>query len=218
MKKSDQILSYLYPVTVEVTSSQWNPVLEVVLNGGKYSLNSENTNYSYGSLYSLFKRIFRRLKLDWSGINSVLVLGFGTGGVAEIIRKYKPDCSIDGVEIDSKVLELGEKYFKTGQLKDVTIHCTGAAMFLKECTNRFDLVIIDVYHDINVPAEAETYEFLENVRNVLGRGGVVIFNKSIFDKRSREQIPVLKELYKKVFGEAEIMTVMVTGRIFIAKN
>jgi spermidine synthase len=218
VKKTDIILSYLYPISVEVTSSKWNPVLEIELNGGKYSLNSENTNYSYGSLYSLFKRIFRRLNLDWTKINHVLILGFGTGGLAEIIGRYKPDCVIDGVEIDSKVIELGEKYFKTDLLENVTIHCISADQFLKECQKKYDLVIIDVYQDMKVPEEVETLEFLQSVRNVLLNGGMVIFNKSIFNKKSSEQIPVLKQLYERVFKDLEIITVMITGKIFIARN
>ena len=218
MKKSDYILSFLSPVTVEATGSPLNPVLEIVLSGGKYSLNSENSNYSYGSLYSLFKRIFRRLKLNWNEINDVLILGFGAGGVAKIIRKYKPDCAIDGVEIDKKVIELGEKYFHTGLLKNITIHCISAYQFLENCPKKFDLIIIDVYNDMKVPEEVETDHFCVNVRNVLKDGGIVVFNKYVYDRKSREQVQSLSELYKRIFNNLEIMTVMLTGKIFIAKK
>ncbi|MGD0583253.1 MAG: fused MFS/spermidine synthase [Bacteroidales bacterium] len=214
----DYLLSYLYPITVEVTSSLCNPVLEIVLNGGKYSLNSENTNYSYGSLHALFQRIFRKLKLDWTEINNVLILGFGTGSVAEIIGRYKPDCIIDGVEIDNKVIELGEKYFKTDLFKNVTIHCASADLFVKDCLKKFDLVVIDVYKDLKVPEELETDQFLVSIRNLLRSGGTVIFNKFIYDKISRNQLPSLKESYEKIFRDLKIMTVMITGKIFIAKN
>jgi len=167
MKKVDYILSYLYPVTIEITNSLWNPLLEIVLYGGKYSLNSENTNYSFGSLHSLFKKIFRKLKLDWNGINDVLILGFGTGSITEIIDKYKRDCIIDGVEIDNKVIELGEKYFHTDLLKNVTIHHASADQFLEDCQKKYDLIIIDVYIDMRVPEELETEQFLIRVKNAL---------------------------------------------------
>ena len=218
MKKADYILSYLYPVTIEIANSQWNPVLEIELYFGKYSLNSENTNYSYGSLHSLFKKIFRKLKLNWNEIHNVLILGFGTGGVAEIIGKYKPDCIIDGVEIDDKVIELGEKYFHTDLLKNVTVHCTGADLFLEECQQKFDLIIIDAYLDIKVPEELETEQFLIHVKDALRIGGTVVFNKYIYSKTIREQIPLLKELYEKTFGNLKIMTIMTTGKIFVAKK
>lgn len=218
MKKVDYILSYLYPITIELTNSPWNPVLEIILYAGKYSLNSENTNYSHGSVHSLFKKIFRKLKLNWNEVNNVLILGFGTGSIAEIIGKYKQDCIIDGVEIDNKVIELGEKYFHTNSLKNVTIHCAAADLFLKNCQKRFDLIIIDVYHDIKVPEELETKQFLVCVKNALNTGGLVIFNKFICTKTSRDQIPSLKELYEKTFKNLKIMTIMITGEIFIAKK
>jgi len=218
MKKTDYILSYFRPVTIELTHSLWNPVLEVVLDGGKYSLNSKNSNYSYGSLHTLFKKIFRRLGPDWNNINNALILGFGTGCVAETIGKYNPGCIIDGVEIDSKVIELGEKYFHTQSLKNVTIHNADANLFLEDCRKTFDLIIVDVYIDIDVPEELETEQFLIRVKNALNVGGIVIFNKLIYSKTTREQIPLLKNLYEKTFNNLEIMTSMISGKIFIVKK
>ena len=218
MKKVDYILSYLYPVTIEITNSLWNPLLEIVLYGGKYSLNSENTNYSFGSLHSLFKKIFRKLKLDWNGINDVLILGFGTGSITEIIDKYKRDCIIDGVEIDNKVIELGEKYFHTDLLKNVTIHHASADQFLEDCQKKYDLIIIDVYIDMRVPEELETEQFLIRVKNALRIGGLVVFNKYVYSKTTRDQILTLKRLYEKIFKNLKIMTIMITGKIFIAKK
>jgi spermidine synthase len=218
MKRADRLLSYLYPVTIEVTNSTWNPVLEVVLNGGKYSLNSENTNYSFGSLHTLFRKTFRKLKLNWKGINDVLILGFGTGSVARIIGKYKSDCIIDGVEIDNKIIELGEKYFHTDSLKNTNIYCAAADQFLEDYQKKYDLIVIDVYLDMNVPEELETEKFLVLVRNALKVGGLVVFNKFINSKTTRDQMPLLKELYENTFHNLKITTVMVTGRIFVAKK
>jgi spermidine synthase len=218
MKKWDYALSYLYPVTVEITSSQWNPVLEIVLDAGKYSLNSENTNYSHGTLHTLFEKIFRRLNLEWNSINNVLILGFGTGSIASIIGKYKPDCLIEGVEIDRKVIDLGEKYFQTGLIKNLTIHCTSADRFLEDCQKKYDLIMIDVYIDMKVPEEIETERFLLNIKGILRPGGMVVFNKAIYTKAIRDQVLSLKELYEKVFKNLEVVTVMNTGKIFIAKR
>jgi len=218
MRKPDFILSYLFPVSVEVTSSKYNPVLEIVINAGRYELNSKNTNYSFGTLMALFKKIFKRLNLKWNSINNVLILGFGTGSVARIIAGYKNDCFIDGVEIDEKVIELGEKYFNTGSFKNVAIHCTPADRFIEKCPNKYDLLIIDVYVDMIVPPELETEHFLEQARNSLNPGGTVIFNKAIYSKSISDQITPLKTLYLKVFGNLEVMTVMNSGKIFVAKR
>ena len=89
MRKTDYILSYLHPVPIELTHSQHNPVLEVTFYAGKYLLNSQNVNYSNGSLNSLFEKALRKSKLNWNEINTALILGFGTGSVAAIINKHK---------------------------------------------------------------------------------------------------------------------------------
>jgi len=218
MRKKDYLLSYLYPVTIEQTESLWNPVLEVVLYGGRYLLNSANANYSQGSLFTMFKRLFRKLKIEWPAIKDVLILGFGTGSVAEIIRRYNPACVIEGVEIDEKVIELGRKYFHTGRLKDVTVYCDNAARFIGECMKKYDLIVIDVYLDLDVPEEAESEEFLINVRNSLRPGGMVVFNKYINSRKSRESASLLMERYTKVFGNLKIINIMTTGKVFTAKK
>ncbi len=217
VKKKELLLSYFWPQIVEKSSSRWNPVLEVKLNAGRYHLDSANTNYSYGSLYIMFRRLFRRLKPEWGSIKDVLMLGFGTGSVARLINNYNKDCRIDGVEVDEKVIELGRKYFSIDELTNVTIYCDSAASFMERCNKKYDLVIIDVYIDLNVPGEVETEEFLSHVRDALNPGGMVIFNKFINSKESRDQLPVLEERYKKIFGNLRVMTVMTTGRIFVAE-
>ena len=218
MRRSDLILSFLYPVVVEKTGSRWNPHLEVVITGGKYAMNSANANYSYGSLYSLFKKIFRRTQIDWNKINEVLVLGFGAGGVAEIINKYKGDCRIDGVEIDEQVLALARKYFKTDLLKNVTLFCTSAEEFISGCKKKYDLVVIDVYNDLNVPESIESEEFLSGVYGVSAPGGIVIFNKFIHDRKSQDESEKLKEKFGNLFGEIDTQTVMLTAKVLVARK
>ncbi|HRR93185.1 MAG TPA: fused MFS/spermidine synthase [Bacteroidales bacterium] len=218
VKKKDLLLSYIWPQVIEESSSRWNPVLEVTLSAGKYHLNSANTNYSYGSLYLMFKRLFRHLKPDWDKIDNVLLLGFGAGSVALLINKYKKECLIDGVEIDEKVIELGRKYFQTDKLKNVTVYCDSATRYIENCRKRYDLVIIDVYLDLVVPGEVETEEFLFQVRDALNPGGMVIFNKFINSRESREKLPVMEERYRRIFGSLRVVTMMTTGKIFVAEK
>ena len=216
--RTDFLKSYLFPVHIETVSSSWNPVLEVQLYNGRYILNSENMNYSFGSLQVMFRKVFRRLRLNWSNIDKALILGFGTGSLVSIIRHYKPGCDITGVEIDEKVLELGEKYFNTSSLRNVTVHQARAEQFIEDTHDKFDLVVMDAYIDRDVPGELETLRFLTDIKNALKPGGLVISNKVVYSKSCRAQLPGLKQLYEKVFGNVEIKTVMITGKIFISQK
>lgn len=216
MKILKFLLSYIYPVPVEITSSRHNPFLEIVLSDGKYTLNSRNTNYSYGTLHTLFKKIFRKLNIDWQRIENVLILGFGAGSISEIISNYSPGCQIDGVEIDEKVIELGRKYFKSDANINLTLYCTPADKYIGKCHKKYDLIIIDVFLDMVVPQELESEQFLVCVRECLKPGGLVIFNKVVYSKAMGEQIAPLMDLYQKIFIKLDILTVMKSGKIFVA--
>lgn len=219
MKKNiNYFLSYIYPNIIELTKSDINPVLEVVMYNGKYSLNSENTNYSFGTLHLLFKKIFHKINLDWERIKKVLIIGFGTGSAAQIVRQHKADCDIIGVEIDQQVISLGEKYFNTKNLQRTQIICDDGDHYVSHSTEKFDLVIIDVFIDKKVPDIFETKTFLLNLKNILTNGGYVIFNKVVYNKEFEAQIPTLKSLYEECFGNLNIYTIMNTGKIFFCKT
>jgi len=218
MNRFKILLSYLYPFSIELTSSDLNPFLEVVFREGKYNINSANTNYSCGGLYELFKLVFRNIKLDWKKVNKVLILGFGTGCIVPLIKKYKPDCSILGIEIDEKVIVLGKKYFDSDKFTNTRVVCSSAYDFITSTNQTFDLIIIDVYIDTKVPAELETLTFIKALKKTLNPNGVVIFNKFRYGREVKQQIPIIKNLYQEVFGDIEIRTIMQTGNIFIAKN
>jgi spermidine synthase len=218
MNRLDKLLSYLYPITVELTSSSLNPVLEVFYQDGQYQLNSANANYSYGGLFELFKLIFKEVFIDWPKIDNVLILGFGSGCVVPLIQKYRADCNIVGVEIDEKVIELGKKYFNVDKLVNTVVVCDSAISYVNSTQQKFDLVIIDVYIDTNVPAELESLEFLKSLNEKLNCNGIVIFNKLLYNKEVKNQIPSIESVYREVFDEVNLYRIMHTGQIFVTKN
>lgn len=218
MNRLDRLLSYLYPITVELTSSSLNPVLEVFYQDGRYQLNSANANYSYGGLFELFKLIFREVYIDWQKIDSVLILGFGTGCIVPLIHEYKADCNIVGVEIDEKVIELGKKYFNVDKLVNTAVVCDSASNYVNNTDLKFDLIIIDVYIDTIVPTELESLEFLKALKEKLSCNGIVIFNKLLYNKEVKNQIPSIESIYREVFDEVNLYRIMHTGQIFVAKN
>ncbi|MBE9480460.1 MAG: hypothetical protein IMY69_02060, partial [Bacteroidetes bacterium] len=84
------IKSFFDDKTIEKTSSQINPYLEIKKEKGKYILNSKNVNYSYGGLHKAFQKIFRKINLKEEKIKNVLILGFGAGSIASILLdEYK---------------------------------------------------------------------------------------------------------------------------------
>jgi hypothetical protein len=56
------------------------------------------------------------------------------------------------------------------------------------------------------------------LKDCLKPGGLVIFNKVIYTKSIAGQIAPLMDLYQKTFVKLEILTVMKSGKIFVARN
>ena len=69
-----KLLSYLIPITIYKNKSSWSKSIEVTWANGELVRDSENTNYSYGSLQRILrlglKKIgFRQIK----AMNKILV-------------------------------------------------------------------------------------------------------------------------------------------------
>lgn len=189
---------------VEQTRSDVNPCLQVAHMRGKYKLNSEKANYSYGSVQKVFEVEFKRIKLKERKIEDVLILGFGAGSIAStLLNKYKMNCKIIGVEKDNLVIELGRKYFDTHKFPNTEIICADAYNFLMENQQLFDLIIVDVYIDKHVPEKMETEQFITQLKNSVRDKGLVIFNKLIFDEETEKSSKKLYDTFSKVMCRFE---------------
>jgi len=106
----------------------------------------------------------------------VLLVSGGISGTAKEILKYDVR-AVDYVELDPLILALGKRYLP-GNLADGRIRVinTDGRLFVKQTSEKYDVAIIDV----PAPATAQlnrfyTAEFLEEVKRVLARDGVVCF-------------------------------------------
>lgn len=155
-----KIASYFYPLLIKNFSSEHNGLLELSLQNGKLVVDSANANYSYGLLHNLFREVLAEFTLDRT-VQEVLLLGFGAGSIAKILVEEKNlDLHISGVEIDPVMIEIYTEYFKTNS-SAIQVYQEDALSFLKNTTNYYDLILIDVFEDTQVPKELLNIEFVE---------------------------------------------------------
>jgi spermidine synthase len=187
------------------TSSKFNPVLEVVRSGNKLILDAKSVNYSHGGLHRSFRQVFRKIRIDKLSVNNVLILGFGAGSVASILQhEYGFDCRITGVEIDPEVLKIGRQYFALDSYSKLILIEDDAFHFIKNNRDKFDLIVVDLYIDKDVPAIAESDEFALSVKNALKLQGLMIFNKWVYDSASSESALQLLKSLNKIFTDLHI--------------
>ena len=122
------------------------------------------------------------------GPRRVAVLGNAGGTIARAYGEYWPDAEIDGVEIDPAVTDAGRRYLGLGDNPRLRVYDADARPFLRRTEEKYDLIVVDAYHQPYVPFYLATREFFRLVRERLAPGGFVALNvATIPDDRSLEE-------------------------------
>jgi spermidine synthase len=109
-------------------------------------------------------------------LERVAILGNAAGTTARALGVYYPDADIDGVELDPAVSRVGRRYFGLEDNPRLTVHDADARPFLRRTDHRYDLIVVDAYHQPYVPFYLATREFFSLVRERLAPGGIVALN------------------------------------------
>jgi predicted membrane-bound spermidine synthase len=109
-------------------------------------------------------------------VRDVAILGNAAGTTARAFGVYYPHAEIDGVELDPAVSRVGRTYFGLADNPRLTVHDADARPFLRSTDERYDLIVVDAYHQPYVPFYLATREFFRLVRERLAPGGVVALN------------------------------------------
>ena len=109
-------------------------------------------------------------------LRSVAILGNAAGTTARALGVFYPDARVDGVELDPAVSRVGRKYFGMDDNPRLTVHDADARPFLRRTDERYDLIIVDAYHQPYVPFYLATREFFRLARERLEPGGILALN------------------------------------------
>ncbi len=198
-------LSYLFEIHLESRSSEYNPELNVSLVDGRYQLYTEHAIYSFGDLYNNFRITFEKIALDQYAIEKVLVLGHGLGSIPYMLEKtFHKKYHYTGVEIDEEVIYLANKYVMQDLDSPQQMICADAYAYVAQCSEKFDLIAIDLFFDNIIPVKFEDLAFLEKIASLLNPGGLVLINRLA-------DLPQAKEK-TKLFFEQQFLQVFKTGR------
>jgi spermidine synthase len=129
---------------------------------------------------------FDRFSVRGRQIKNALVLGFGTGSVAHLLqKKYNMPVKIVGVENDEVVIELAKKYFSIHRYSSLSIHCQDAFDFVHQCSHSFDLLVMDVFVEVEVPSKFFQPEFIAALGKLLSPKGILFFNIVVYNEQIR---------------------------------
>ena len=130
----------------------------------------------------------------------ILILGLGTGTFASQSLAYYENVSIDGVEIDSQIVDLAYKYF---ELPDsVNAYIQDGRSFIASSKKKYDVIMVDAYQDITIPFQMSSKEFFTLVKDHLNEGGVMVVNMNMKTNKKGGIVDYLEGTILSVFDSA----------------
>ena len=142
------------------------------------------------------------------GIQRVLVIGGGDGGTARECLLHKELEALDLVEIDSKVIEICQKYLPSiggAAWEDprLKVHIGDGVAWVSQCKiNSYDVILVDG-SDPSGPAEGLFNEtFLQNCKTILKAGGVFAIQSESPESFLQIHLDTVN-LLRKVFNYAD---------------
>ncbi|HVG95551.1 MAG TPA: fused MFS/spermidine synthase [Chloroflexota bacterium] len=110
-----------------------------------------------------------------ASVDSLLLLGSAAGTTARQYTEVYGPVPIDGVEIDPKIIEVGQRYFHM-TMPNLDPIPQDARYFLRNTPKRYRVIAIDAYRQPYIPFHLTTREFFTEVKDHLEPGGVVAIN------------------------------------------
>lgn len=202
-------LSYIVELHLESASSSYNPHLYVSMRMGRFQLSTAHAVYSFADLYVNFAKAFAQCKLEELPGKDALVLGLGLGSIPYILeKKMGLDFHITAVEIDEVIIDLAYRYTLSELKSPIDLICTDAEIFVASTYQKFDLICMDVFLDDQIPGPFQQVEFLEQLRNLLNPGGLLLFNVLALRRMDLKKAgKFFSEVFKQVFPQATFVEV-----------
>lgn len=110
---------------------------------------------------------------------SVLIIGLGGGTIPRALSTFVPHARIDVIEIDPAVIRVAKQYFGFKESTNIKTIALDGRVYVKQALRekrKYDMVMLDAFDHEYIPEHLLTKDFLEEVRNLLAPGGVLVAN------------------------------------------
>lgn len=192
-----KLLSYIYPIHLYKTDSEISKTIEVTLYNGELVLDTQNVNYSYGTLQRVLRFGLKKIGFDKIiQMQNILILGVAGGSVIKtLVDEIGYKGKIKGIELDASIIEVANKYFGLNQIPNLEIVIDDAQKSVKIETDKYDLIIVDIFQDREMPDFLFEKSFSDDLILLLKNKGIILFNTMKTSQKEVEQNQVLKMNY-----------------------
>lgn len=185
---------------------------------GRLVVNSAHGNQSFGSLHRVWQRTFEHLGVRSDPPANVLLLGLGAGSVPHILHHelcLKP--RIVAVELDPAMKDLARSLFGTDRIPALEVIIGDATVQVHAMTERFDLVIVDLFDDLDLARGVDTSGFAQALRSRCTGQGTVCFNTVAYHPESEARCTRVRKNLENAFSRVDELPLEGVNRVFIAR-
>lgn len=211
-------LSWLGPIRVAQAEGHAGPLV-VRWEQGRKVLNSAQANQSFGSLHRVWQRLLKRTIDPELPPRQVLLLGLGAGSAIHILRKEMGlAMPITAVELDPVMVKMAREHFGLDTMAAMEVLLGDAIIQVQAMRERFDLVLVDLFHDLDLARGVDTRGFAHALRERCADGGTVVFNTVAYDERSEMRCDRVHSNLSRVFLDVQEERTEGLNRVFIARG
>jgi predicted membrane-bound spermidine synthase len=138
-------------------------------------------------------------------VKSMAIVGLAAGTTARQATAVFGDISIDGYEIDPKIVEVGRKYFDMNE-PNLHVIIQDGRWGLEHSSHKYSIISVDAYRPPYIPWQLTTREFFQVVRDHLVGDGAMAINVGR-GPDDRELIDALVGTIQSVFPSVYVMDV-----------
>ncbi len=174
--------SYNY---IQVVEDQGFYLLRLNEGQGVHSIYHPNQLNYFGPWEQvLVAPFFNEPIVNIEDVNSMAIVGLAAGTTARQASIVYPNISIDGFEIDPKIIDVGIEYFDL-DMPNLNVIVQDGRWGLKTSYQSYDIISVDAYRPPYIPWHFTTKEFFSEVYDHLEPDGVMAINigRSSNDRR-----------------------------------
>ncbi|MBT8234390.1 MAG: hypothetical protein HKO66_08515 [Saprospiraceae bacterium] len=203
-----RFLSYFKDVSLEQTSSNYNPHLEVLLVDGRHQLITKDAIYSFDDKYDNFYRSLKKINWELLTGKKVLVLGLGLGSVIYILeKKLNRIFEYTAVEIDEEIVRLAQKYTLNHLQSYVEVMVVDAAQYLRINNETYDLILMDIFQSAVIPEKFQDDVFLSTLKSKLNDNGLLLYNRMYANKSDLNENELFESQFSEIFPNNTVLSI-----------
>jgi spermidine synthase len=108
-------------------------------------------------------------------LKRIAIVGLAAGTTARQAAAVFPNVTLDGFEIDPKIVEVGREYFDLN-LPNLNVIIGDGRWGLEKSVQKYDLICVDAYRPPYIPPQLTTREFFQIAADHLTQDGALAIN------------------------------------------